>query len=363
MNDFERRLSESLKSSTEGYRPSDPYLAKQRFMKRYQRRRIVFYGAGVALAGTAVFAAVTAFPRSAVEPTVRPLPPAAVAPVLTTIDVGENPSGVAYGDGRVWVANTGEGSVSVIDPLTNSVTDTYEVGGFPGDVSVGLGAAWVSDGSRGVVTKLAFGQEDEPVEIELGTQDQRLDVAPGVGYIWVVAEGGSLYRIDPRTNEAVVVEGVGSASDVAAGQDTVVVLTDAALLQVDPNALTTAPLADVESTEDQDLQLSEGAVWFADGDEGRVTRYSLETAKASKPVYVGGAFTAIASGEGSMWLISGDSGDDGNLTRIDPNTAEIVGDRVFLEGRPVDVTTGASSVWVVSRSARFVTRLDPDALP
>ena len=72
-----------------------------------------------------------------------------------------------------------------------------------------------------------------------------------------------------------------------------------------------------------------------------MTRYDLASRAASEAIYVGGNFTAIASGEGSMWMVSGDEGDHGVLTRIDPATGAIVGERTRLDGRPYDVTTGA----------------------
>lgn len=364
MNDFERRLSDALRDATTDYRPNDPYEAKQRFMKRYRRRRAVFLGGAVAVAGAAVAAALLVVPQQLTERAQEPLLPATKPRELSSIIVGSQPSGVAFGNDAVWVANSGDGTVSYIDPLTNSVVETFAVGGEPDDVAVGLGAAWVSDSGAGTITKIPLDQPFDPVQapIEIGGGNH-LDVAPGSGAVWVVSEGIGLYRIDPATDTVQPIETVTGPTDVAAGQDTVWVLEAEALTRIDPTTGETLESFPVAAADNQDLQLSEGAVWVANGDAGEVTRVDLDTGEASEPVYLGGNFTAIASGEGSMWMVSGNRGDIGNLTRIDPETNEIIGEPVALAGRPYDVTTGAGSIWVVNYSAGSLSRLDPNALP
>ncbi|MEA2517329.1 MAG: hypothetical protein QOG16_1167, partial [Actinomycetota bacterium] len=367
MNDFERHLQDALKDATSDYRPGDPHEAKQRFMGRLRRRRIALVGGSVALAAAAVAVGVMVLPGELTDRAAdtKPLPPATQLEPheLSVIPVGEAPSGIGYGNGMAWVANTDDGTIQVIDPLTNSIVETHGIGGSPDDVAVGLGAAWASDSSAGVVTKLPFLEADGP-DIHVGEPGHHLDVAPGSGAVWVVSEDDSLYRIDPVTNEVRAVDtGLDRVSDVAAGQDTVIVLGGTSLTEVDPISLEATPIATVEASDNQDLQMSEGAVWVANGDAGVVTRFDLESGERSDPVYLGGNFTAIASGEGSMWMVSGDEGADGRLTRIDPVTTNIVGARVSLGGRPYDITTGAGSIWVVNHSGNSVSRIDPNELP
>ena len=55
-----------------------------------------------------------------------------------------DPSGIAVGAGSVWVANSLSGTVSRIDPGTDSVTKTIPVGGAPHSVAVAGGRVWVS---------------------------------------------------------------------------------------------------------------------------------------------------------------------------------------------------------------------------
>ena len=55
----------------------------------------------------------------------------ATTAVVQTIPVGNGPSGIAIGAGAVWVVNSLDGTVSRIDPGTNTVVQKITVGGGP----------------------------------------------------------------------------------------------------------------------------------------------------------------------------------------------------------------------------------------
>ena len=59
------------------------------------------------------------------------------------IEVEDGPTSVAFGAGAVWVANTRAGTVSRIDPETNEV-ETIEIGNAPAGIAVFRGLVWVS---------------------------------------------------------------------------------------------------------------------------------------------------------------------------------------------------------------------------
>jgi YVTN family beta-propeller protein len=65
------------------------------------------------------------------------------AGIVDAIKVGTNPSGVAIGEGAVWVAS-GVGTVARIDPKTDKVVATIQVGGTPNGLAIGNGRVWVS---------------------------------------------------------------------------------------------------------------------------------------------------------------------------------------------------------------------------
>ncbi|BAN01295.1 hypothetical protein YM304_09810 [Ilumatobacter coccineus YM16-304] len=83
---------------------------------------------GVARSATDVYVA------NALGNTVSVIDPNDLGSGATSITVGLGPNDVAYGAGQIWVANTnfantsGESSVSVIDPSTNTVTNTILLG-------------------------------------------------------------------------------------------------------------------------------------------------------------------------------------------------------------------------------------------
>jgi YVTN family beta-propeller protein len=64
--------------------------------------------------------------------------------VTKAISVGANPAALAVGNDSVWVANSGDGSVSRIDPRTNAVTATVAVGHRPQGIAIAAGAVWVT---------------------------------------------------------------------------------------------------------------------------------------------------------------------------------------------------------------------------
>ena len=68
------------------------------------------------------------------------------------IDVGGDPRLMAFGFGRVWVAN-GDGSVEAINPGDNSV-QKIEVDGSPEDVAIGTDRVWVTTGTGSSVVRI-----------------------------------------------------------------------------------------------------------------------------------------------------------------------------------------------------------------
>jgi streptogramin lyase len=59
--------------------------------------------------------------------------------------VGGAPSGLAAGEGSVWVTDTGDGTLQRIDPDSMSLQDdAVRVGTLPAAVAVGEGSVWVT---------------------------------------------------------------------------------------------------------------------------------------------------------------------------------------------------------------------------
>jgi YVTN family beta-propeller protein len=72
---------------------------------------------------------------------------------LHSIPVGNDPSAIAFGEGSVWVTNSGDGTVSRIDPASRRVV-TIHVGHKPDAVAVGAGGVWVANDTDGTVSRI-----------------------------------------------------------------------------------------------------------------------------------------------------------------------------------------------------------------
>jgi peptide/nickel transport system substrate-binding protein len=70
--------------------------------------------------------------------------------VNATIRVGHSPTGIAVGGGSVWVANSGDGTVTRINPRTNKPVSTIVVGGSPQALTVARGRVWVTVDGRSI---------------------------------------------------------------------------------------------------------------------------------------------------------------------------------------------------------------------
>jgi DNA-binding SARP family transcriptional activator/DNA-binding beta-propeller fold protein YncE len=125
------------------------------------------------------------------------------ARIANMIEVGADPLVLASGYGAIWVANSDDGTVSVIRP---GVRRTQTVDGIlrPFGIAAGEGAVWVTSNAASTVTRIDPDTRAKTAEIKVWTDLGRsdvYDVAVGAGSVWVVNRGEhAVYRIDPRTN-------------------------------------------------------------------------------------------------------------------------------------------------------------------
>jgi YVTN family beta-propeller protein len=93
---------------------------------------------------------------------------------------------IAVGLGSVFVSNTSEDKVVLIDPLTDSAFATIGVGDGPLRIAVGEGAVWVLNSIAGTISKV-----DPRLQQVTLTIDVRgaVSLAAGEGALWVVSCG------------------------------------------------------------------------------------------------------------------------------------------------------------------------------
>jgi DNA-binding beta-propeller fold protein YncE/predicted Ser/Thr protein kinase len=149
---------------------------------------------------------------------------------------GTAPRGIAIADEAIWVANSGDATVTRI--AHGKITDTIEVGAGPSGVAAGAGAIWVTNEGDGNVSRIDVANPDaEPTTVEAG--DAPIGIAYGEGSVWVANSGdGTVSRLDPADGATVgePIDVPGTPTAIAAGEGAVwVTVTDRdALIRLQP---------------------------------------------------------------------------------------------------------------------------------
>jgi DNA-binding beta-propeller fold protein YncE len=101
------------------------------------------------------------------------------------------------------------------------------------------------------------------------------------------------------------------------------------------------------------IAVGEGAVWVANADDRTVSRIDPKTRKVGETIGIGSDVHDLAAGFGSIWVAGGT---DGTITRIDAHTGKT---ETLLGGRqPVFwIAAGAGGLWATS--GQTLVRIDP----
>lgn len=246
--------------------------------------------------------------------------------VTDAIHVGNTPRGVAVSSHSVWVANSGDGTLVRLDPDKKAIVGTIGVGGQPTAVAAEKSGVWVTTGIDDTLTHI-----DAQTGGVLGTvrprrdeaTDSTLGVAVADGTVWLAA-GRQLFAIDASSGQVRrrnVYRDIFGLNDVAAGA---------------------------------------GSVWLADVSEQLVRVYP-GTGRASVTTHLGGIPLAVAVGYDAVWVsVESTSTDRLNwVAEIDPGTLEVKRAISFAyPGYPHGIAIGANAVWVASFSDGTVVRID-----
>ena len=237
--------------------------------------------------------------------------------IVQATTVEDQPSGIAAGEGAVWVSNAGSNTVSKIDPSTHAVVDSIDVGRSPAGIALGNGAVWVADSGERSVSRINAATDRVVGSIPVGNGPTA--VAFGAGAIWVAnTSDGTIMRIDPASGDAGTPVSVGSQ-----------------------------PIA---------LAVDAGGVWVASQDGATVSHLDPGSgASLSAPIPVGSRPTAIAIGAGSVWVANAG---DGSISRIDPHADRVVG-VIGVGGAPVGLAVTGRTLWVADATGA-VERIDVD---
>jgi YVTN family beta-propeller protein len=263
-------------------------------------------------------------------------------------------------EGAVWVANATQGTVSRIDPATNTVTRTTPVGRNPVRLAAGLGSIWVADETGQTVSSLEVRTGLLHRTIPVTGHISAEDLAVGAGMVWV-RSGNRLLSLDLATNTmtdrtgdwevggggTAVVDGLlwlSGTTRTGAGQ----------IVRVDPS--TSRVIDRFTTSGDGALAVGGGSVWVAGITTRTIHRYDPTSKRLLAQIPIGVVAKHLTAGDGSLWV----SSDSGRVTRIDMATNKVTGTFQVTDRAPAAVA-GFGAVWIVDSANGALLRIQPTA--
>ena len=287
----------------------------------------------------------------------------ALAGALVLATVGASVAAALYssGDSLEPVVLAGD-SVAVIDPATDTIVGEIPVGDRPTGPAVGEGSVWVGD--RDDNTLLRIDPKSLDVMRTIGLSMAPIDVEVGAGSVWVLSDR-ALLRVDPAINDVVdtipfprsglqrwyFLEVGASAVFVGTGPGTL-------LVRIDPAARS---VVTVRKRPLWNIAYGEGALWAITGSEQTtIERIDPRTnAVASVPLgrlgETSGWRYRVAVGDGVIWLLA-----PASLWKIDSTTGRLLGSVSLPHSEGGSIATGDGDVWVAN-SEGVVLHVDPDS--
>jgi YVTN family beta-propeller protein len=279
--------------------------------------------------------------------------------VVRTASMGQDPTGVAVGAGRVWMTTVPDSSVWHVDPRTLAIT-RISVNGTPVGIAVKGAVAYVA-GSGGATRIVATSGQ---VTGLIKTPGDATTIASGPGGVWFVASD-TAYRLadvsvvppfgtgridarvpippaSPRDENHVGEDQAG----MAVGEGAVWVLGDAVdrrLSAIDPRTArirATIPLPFGPGGVAAGL----GGVWVTAQLDDKVVRIDPRTNRIEATIRVGRAPWGVVVGEGAVWVANTI---DGTVSRIDPGTNRVVA-TIPVGANPKELAVGDGSVWAAA---------------
>jgi DNA-binding beta-propeller fold protein YncE len=298
----------------------DPAVGLEDLLRRHRRQplRRAAVAFAVLVVVAAIWAGVALRGPTPIQPTLGP---------VTRFRAGPAPVSVAVTPGAAWVLNSGDSTISRIDPST-------------GRVQASTASFAVAADGRLVYATVAEGR------------------------LWVVHNVGidetAVTPVDPSTGRAqatvrfggFVIDALGKPGDLAIGSGAVWVALQGEDQVKRLDAATGKLLDRYPLDEPTALAVDGRTLWVATGDE-RLHHFDTATGTATARATTE-LITRIQVGQGAMWLLTA----DGKLLRADRRSGRIVA-RVSGSFRAADLVVGPEGVWVYDQRQGTVLRIDP----
>jgi streptogramin lyase len=292
-----------------------------------------------------------------------PAPSPDSARPLAPVVVRSRPRSVAVGSDGVWVAQSTDGSVWLIDPqLGQPVGEPVPVGGKPFSIAVAEDVIWVTREDGRLVAIDRGTRTLRPEAYAYGAESG--EVTLGAGSVWVNNYAdrytGMISRIDPCSGDVERI-GVGARANTvkfAYGSVWVSDSVEQTLHRVDP---ATGRVTDIllPVGDPQDVGAGGGYVWPVSYGPKRVVRVDPSTNRVvGKPIEIGaGGAGAVVAG-GALWIpnYEGDS-----VSRVDLATLDSEPRAARVGVSPTDIAAGFGRLWVPDNDSEppTVTPIEP----
>jgi DNA-binding SARP family transcriptional activator len=328
-----------------------PRGSRQRGSRRVLRGAEVTVMAILVLAVLAVLALLVRPSSRTSQP--APLTPRSLAAIDATtgaiigrLPLGGQPDAVSVDADRVWVALARHRALVEIKGPRMRVVRTFALSAFPRRLAAGDGRVWVANAFDGTVTQVDAGSGRvsapwRPAPSSTG----RLALAYGAGSLWIGSQDNTLTRVDPSTGRTTARISVTAPEDVAVGLRSAWVAQRirAAVLRVDTTTnrvVRSIPIGAGATAVTADAE----AVWALAPAPGRVWRIDPDTNAVTAVIDVGPEAIDVATAGGSVWIAA----HTGVLQRISPRTDTIV-QTVPLD-RPIGgIAADRERIWITVR--------------
>jgi len=273
---------------------------------------------------------------------------------------------LATGYGSVWVSGFGE--LTRVDQATDRIQATISVKGVEdfSRVAIGEGSVWVSaDG--GIVYRVDPQTNEVVATIQTGLVDMSLALADG--YLWVASPGsgpGTLIRVDPQTGRELgtpITIGT-DPHDVVFDEGALWISGGAGIERIDPATGAITKVPGIVRTDT--LAVGAGSIWsttYVSSTDNvtidRVLRVD-PTMQVVDEIPVPLA-SAVAFADGLVWVMTSPTHKHPETTvlRIDPSTDRVVGSPLPVPGpQPISIVAEGTSAWIADYTDQILTRIE-----
>jgi YVTN family beta-propeller protein len=318
-----------------------------------------------------------AMPLTLVAAAAEPASAAGGYTVTATIGVGSDPDGVAVNStaGTVYVANSGAGTVSVIDEKTNAVTATIGVGSDPDGVAVNpaAGTVYVTNRQSDTVSVIDAATNAVTATIGVGSSPDGVAVDPAAGTVYVTnGQSDTVSVIDAATNAVTATITIPAtdgypdavAADPAAG--TVYVLDSSsnpgrvAVIDVATNAIA-AFITVAYDAEGVAVDPAAGTVYVPNADSGIVSVIDVATNTVTGTIGAGmPSAVAVDPAAGTVYVAGACQPACVLIADVATNT---VIDTVPVGAREMAVDSSTHTAYVINFDENSVSVISPGQAP